>query len=544
MRTIIIGAVALGASCAARLKRLDPTHEVVLLEKGNYASFANCGLPYFVGDEIKQQENLLVVDKSVFINRFNIDLRTRSEVIRITPKENKVLILDHDANKTYELEYDNLVLAMGADAITPRIEGVDNPHVHFLKTVDDAVKLKDDMKTAKSIAVVGGGFIGLEAMENLININKEVHLIEGRPSVSTLDYDMALILEDLIRKHGVNLHLNTLVQGIKEDSDGKLIVNTSTGDIKVDEVLLAIGVKPNTKLAVDAGIELDENRIIKVDDNLRTNYKNIYAGGDLVSNYEAISNHLVYIPLANYANKHGRIIANNIKGIESKRQKITMASVFKCFEYTVASVGLGEVMANKFELESDVLYQNGPSHATYYPGATRVHSKLRYSKDGKILGAQMLGQNLVEKRIDVLSSLLLHDATYMDLMEVESCYAPPYGSAKDILNFYGFMIDNTINGGLKSIEPLKLKEIENEVFILDVRDPYSYKLHHIANAYNIPSDQLRQRANELPKNSTIYVYCNVGITSYNAICLLKEYGFKDLVNVSGGYTLYSEMFKN
>lgn len=543
MRTIIIGAVALGASCAARLKRLNPNHEVILLEKGNYASFANCGLPYFVGDEIKEKEKLLVVDKATFVNRYNIDLRLNSEVIKITPKENEVIILNHEENKQYSLKYDNLVLAMGADAITPPIEGIYNEGIYYLKTVDDAIKLKDKMNNAKKVAVIGGGFIGLEAMENIAGLNKEVHLFEGRASISNLDYDMALILHGVLKQHGVTLHLNTMVNKIEKVGE-KLIVNTNNNEhFEFDAIVMAIGVKPNVGLAKDAGVKLDQNNTIEVDDFLKTNYGNIYAGGDLVSNYDAISDHLVYVPLANYANKHGRIIANNIEGIKSRRQKISLASVFKLFDYTVSSCGLNETLLNKFGIKYHALYQNANSHATYYSGATPIHAKILFDDNGKILGGQMIGKNLVEKRIDVLSNLLLKGCTYHDLMEVESSYAPPYLSAKDILNFFGFMIDNTLNLGIKSISPLDIDKIKDDIYLIDVRGKAMHDLGHIGNAINIPLDQLRNNIDKLPKDKTIYIHCQVGITSYNACCLLKGLGF-DVVNVSGGYSLYKLMTSN
>ena len=542
MKTVIVGAVALGASCAARLRRVNPNEEIILLDKGSYASFANCGLPYFVGDEIKTQDGLLVVGPAVFTNRFKIDLRLNSEVTAIDPKANSVTVVNNKTNETYTLEYDNLVLAMGADAIVPRIPGIDDENIFYLKTVDDAVGLKQKVSGLKDVAVIGGGFIGLEAMENLVTIGKTVHLIEGKPSVSNLDYDMACILHGIIKDHGVDLHLGTMVESI-ERKGKKLIVHTTTGDVETEAVVMSIGVKPNVKLAKDAGIELDENGTIKVNDRLETNYKNIYAGGDLVSNYDAITNNLVYVPLANYANKHGRIIANNIAGKNYTRQKITMAAVFKLFEYTVASVGLGEGMLNKFGIESHMLYQNAQSHATYYPGATPIMAKMRYSKEGKIYGAQMIGKNLVEKRIDVLSAMLLKgNCTYEDLLQVESSYAPPFGAAKDILNHFGFMIDNEINCGLKTIDPLAIDKIKDQVFLIDVRGPQMHEKGHIGNAINIPIDCIRDNLDKLPKDQTIYVHCQVGLTSYNACCILRGLGY-DVVNVSGGYSLYSLMTK-
>lgn len=541
MRTIIIGAVALGASCAARLKRLNPNHEIILLEKGDYASFANCGLPYFVGDEIKSKDNLLVVDKSVFINRFQIDLRIRHEAIKIYPEKNMVEVFNHISGEKYNLNYDNLVLAMGADAFKPNVPGIDDKNVYYLKTVQDAITLKEKIIGAKKVCVVGGGFIGLEVMENLINTNKIVDLIEAKPTVSNLDYDMGLILDKIIKNNKVNIHTSTMLQSIIREGDN-LIIKTDKGDIYCDAVVMAIGVRPNTNIAIEAGIKLDFNKTIDVNEYLQTNYPNIYCGGDLISNFESISGHLVYVPLANYANKHGRIIANNIHGIKCKRQKISMASVFKLFDYTVSSVGLNETMCNKFNIKFNVLYQNANSHASYYPNATPIYAKILYDDNGKILGGQMIGKNLVEKRIDVLSNILLHGGNYLDLMEVESSYAPPYSSAKDILNFFGFMIDNVINGKLKSITPIEIDKIKDKVFILDVRGPLSHAQGHIGNAINIPLDCLRQNLDLLPKDQTIYIHCQVGITSYNACCILKALGY-DVCNVSGGWSLYSLMCK-
>ena len=543
MKIVIIGAVALGASCAARLKRLNPSYEVILLEKGNYASFANCGLPYFLSDTIKNKGDLLVTSKEIFTNRFQIDLRIRNEALKIDPHNKKVEVLDHNTNETYMLDYDKLVLAMGTEAIKPRIEGIDDKAVHYLKTIDDAVSLKSSLKDAKKVAVIGGGFIGLEAMENLVEMGKKVTLIEAKPSVSTLDFDMAQIIHKIIRGYGVDLQLETMVQGIKRLEDGTVDVLTNKGKVNVDQVLMSVGVKPLTQIAVDAGIEIDENRTIKVNDFLQTNFPDIYAGGDLVSNQEAISNHSVYVPLANYANKHGRIIANNIHfGNKQTRQHITMASVFKLFNYTIAAVGLGEFMANKFGIQSKALIQVANSHAAYYPGATPIFGKIRFNNEGTILGGQFIGTDLVEKRVDSLSAYLLRGCTYLDLMENESSYAPPFNAAKDILNMFGFMIDNVVNMNLKTITPIELKKIENDVFILDVRNKEAYRHGHIANAINIPLDELREHLDELPKDQTIYVNCVVGHTSYNAICILRDLGY-DLVNITGGYTAYQTMLK-
>ena len=536
MRTVIVGAVALGATCGARLKRLDPKHEVILLDKGRNASFAHCGLPYYIGNEVEHSENLLIAKKSVFLNRFNIDLRLNSEVVKIDPANKTVTVFDHIKDEKYKLEYDNLVLAMGATAVKPKFPGIVDKDIFYFKTIEDAIELKDKVANFKRVAVVGGGFIGIEAMESLVANNIQVELIEELPHVTNVDYDMACIAHKIIKDHGVNLHVNTKVLQVKRTTEG-LVIKTTNGDITVDGIVMAVGVKPCTKIAVEAGIELEEDGTIKVDDHLRTNYPNIYAGGDLVSNYDSICNHLVYAPFATFATKHARIIANNIKGYNYKRPKITLASVLKLFDYTIASVGLNEEYCKKYNIESQCLYQCANSHAKYYPNLDTIYAKIRFDNSGRILGAIMIGKENVEKRIDELSALLQKKCTYQDLMDVESSYAPPYNTPKDILNYFGYMIDNELNYNIHSITPLEAKQLPKDSFILDVRSNNSYNKGHLENSINIPIDLLRSKMKDLPLGKPIYVYCNTGIKAYNASCILKRYGY-NVINISGGYRLF------
>lgn len=535
MKTIIIGGVALGASCAARLKRLRPLDEVIIIEKGKYPSFANCGLPYFLSGEIKDISDLIVTDVQTLKNKYGIDVRINHEVINIFPNLNKIKVKNLLTNETFELSYDNLVLAMGAKEIDLGFKNIDN--VYFLRTIEDAARLKDRLKTIKEITVVGGGFIGLEAIDNILKMNVKVNLIEAKDHLSNLDKDMATFLKKILINKGVNLYLNEKLLNITTNQDKTLTIKTNKSIIKSEAVLLSIGVKPNVDLIRNSAIELDEFNAVKVNDKLQTNFKNIYAGGDLITNKCVVNDEYVYSPLAGFANKHGRIIANNIANLEYFRQKVTLASVFKFDEYTFASVGLNEDLLKRFNMKYHSIYQNGNSHATYYPNATSVITKILYDDNGKILGGQFIGKNLVDKRLDVLSNIILKGGTYKDLMEIESCYSPLYSSAKDILNFSGFIIDNILNMNLKTISPIDIKQIENDVFIIDVRNKSMYDKGHIGNAINIPLESLLNNLDKLDKNKTIYIHCQVGITSYNACCKLKALGY-DVCNVMGGYSLY------
>ncbi len=535
MKTIIIGGVALGASCAARLKRLRPLDEVIIIEKGKYPSFANCGLPYFLSGEIKDTSDLIVTDVQTLKNKYGIDVRINHEVINVFPNLNKIEVKNLLTTETFGLSYDNLVLAMGAKEIDLGYKNIDN--VYFLRTIDDAARLKDRLKTIKEITVVGGGFIGLEAIDNILKMNVKVNLIEAKDHLSNLDKDMATFLKKILINKGVNLYLNEKLLNITENKDKTLTIKTNKSLIKSEAVLLSIGVKPNIDLIRNSAIELDEFNAIKVNDKLQTNFKNIYAGGDLITNKCVVNDEYIYSPLAGFANKHGRIIANNIANLEYFRQKVTLASVFKFDEYTFASVGLNEDLLKKFNMKYHSIYQNGNSHATYYPNATSVITKILYDDNGKILGGQFIGKNLVDKRLDVLSNIILKGGTYKDLMEIESCYSPIYSSAKDILDFSGFIIDNILNMNLKTISPIDIKQIENDVFIIDVRNKSMYDKGHIGNAINIPLESLLNNLDKLDKNKTIYIHCQVGITSYNACCKLKALGY-DVCNVMGGYSLY------
>ena len=535
MKTIIIGGVALGASCAARLKRLRPLDEVIIIEKGKYPSFANCGLPYFLSGEIKDISDLIVTDVQTLKNKYGIDVRINHEVINIFPNLNKIKVKNLLTNETFELSYDNLVLAMGAKEIDLGFKNIDN--VYFLRTIEDAARLKDKLKTIKEITVVGGGFIGLEAIDNILKMNVKVNLIEAKDHLSNLDKDMATFLKKILIDKGVNLYLNEKLVNITTNQDKTLTIKTNKSLIKSEAVLLSIGVKPNVDLIRNSAVELDEFNAVKVNDKLQTNFKNIYAGGDLITNKCVVNDEYVYSPLAGFANKHGRIIANNIANLEYFRQKVTLASVFKFDEYTFASVGLNEDLLKRFNMKYHSIYQNGNSHATYYPNATSVITKILYDDNGKILGGQFIGKNLVDKRLDVLSNIILKGGTYKDLMEIESCYSPIYSSAKDILNFSGFIIDNILNMKLKTISPIDIKQIENDAFIIDVRNKTMYDKGHIGNAINIPLESLLNNLDKLGKNKTIYIHCQVGITSYNACCKLKALGY-DVCNVMGGYSLY------
>lgn len=542
-KVVIVGGVAGGASAAARLRRLDENAEIVMFEKGEFISFANCGLPYYVSGEIKEQSALTLQTPKSFNARFNVDVRILSEVIAINPDEKKVTVKKVVDGTTYEESYDELVLSMGADPIRPNIKGIESNKVFTIRNIPDTLRLKEyvDYKKPQRAVVVGGGFIGLEIAENIKAVGVDVTIVEmSNQVIAPIDYDMAAEVHCHLRSKGVKLMLNSALEEI-EEKDNALEVTISGKKVETDMVVMAIGVKPESKMAVEAGIEVNSRGAIKVDSHMRTNIKNIYAIGDVIEITNFITKEKSYVPLAGPANKQGRIVADNICGLGTVYTGTQGSSVMKVFDITVASTGLNEKEAKRQGLDYGKVYTYSANHATYYPGATMMAIKTIYEKKtGKILGAQIVGRDGVDKRCDVYAVAIRANMTAYDLTNLELCYAPPYGSAKDPVNMAGYVIENTLTGKVEHIcwDDLEAAKADENGMLLDVRTEAEVANGGIIDGFiNIPVDNLRERLSELDKSKTIYITCQIGLRGYIAARILSQLGYK-CKNFGGGYRFY------
>ena len=529
MRVIIIGGGACGASCATRLRRLDENCEITILERTNEVSIANCGLPYYCSDVINDREKILVSNPQKFKNMFNIDIRLNTEVVEINREEKYVL-----SNLGEKFYYDKLVLAQGGNPIISPLEGINNKNIFTVRTLDDADKIKNyiSKNNVKSAIVIGAGFIGIEMAENLAHLGINTKVVElSNQILAPVDYEVACFAQNEMRVNGVELILS---DGVKRFSDGEIELNSSKR-FEYDIAILAIGVKPEITLAQNAGLET--NRGIKVNDKMQTSDENIYAGGDSVEIKSFVTDNDVLIPLAGPANRQGRIIADNICGIHSTYKKSQGTSVLKVFDYTVACTGYNEKILKRENISYWKILTFGNSHAGYYPDATSTFYKLLFNNDGKILGAQAVGQEGVEKRIDVISSIMRNNGSVQELLDSELCYAPPYSSAKDPINILGMCADNVLKGFVK---PAFYEDLEGS-FVIDVRIPESFNTKTIEGAINIPIETLRNRLDEIPKDKKVILICNSGYTSYLASRILIQNGFNNVYSFMGGMKLYSEI---
>ena len=538
MKTIIIGGVAGGASAAARLRRLDEAAEIIILERGEFISFANCGLPYFIGGEITDRKMLTLQTPSSFKARFNIDVRVFSEAIKISPDTKTVTVKNLNTGTTYEEGYDNLILSPGAEPIKPNIVGIDGDNVFTLRNIPDTLKIKSYIETTepKSAVVVGGGYIGVEMAENLAKAGLEVSIVElADHLIAPLDFDMAADVHRYIKEKGIRLYLNN---GVKAIDGGKIIFRN--GEISADMVIMSVGVRPETSLAKDCGIALNSRGSIVVDSRMRTNIPNIFAVGDAVEVKNYVTKAAAFIPLAGPANKQGRIAADNIAGFDSEYKGTQGSAVLKLFDMTVATTGLNEKSAEAAGIDFDKIYTYSASHASYYPGGNMMSVKILWDKKTlKIIGAQIVGFDGVDKRMDVIASAIRFGAKVTDLAELELCYAPPYGSAKDPVNMAGFVAENIISGKVKQFFWHDVESLprDGSVTPLDVRTATERTRGHIDGFTHIPLDSLRKRINELPKDKPVYVHCHSGLRSYIACCILAGNGF-DCYNLAGGWRLY------
>lgn len=540
-KILIVGGVAGGASTAARLRRMDEEAEIVLFERGEYISFANCGLPYYVGDIIKDREALLVQTPQGMSRRFNIDVRVNSEVIHIDSYKKQVEILDHVTGITYDESYDRLVLSPGANPIKPPIPGIDRENVFVVRNIPDTFRITNYIQrySPKKAAVIGGGFIGLEMAENLMLKGLDVSIIEMANQVMPpIDYDMAAFVHPYMKQKGIRLYLSDGAQEIKHNNNKTIIKLRSGEQVEADLIVLAIGVKPDVTLAKDAALEIGPTGGIRVDKYLRTSDPDIYAIGDAVEVMDFVNGHPAVIPLAGPANKQGRIVANNICGIEDAYDGTQGTSIVKLFDMVIASTGNNEKILKKYDIPYIRSYTHSPSHAGYYPGAGLVSIKLLFRPDdGRILGAQIIGSDGVDKRIDVLSTAIRAGLTVYDLEELELAYAPPFSSVKDPVNMAGYVASNILKGDHPVIYWDEIDDLTDEQVIVDVRTGAEYGQGAIPGAWNIPLDTLRDRIDELPRDKEIIIYCRVGLRGYLAARILMQNGFK-VRNLSGGYITY------
>ncbi len=544
MRYIIVGGVAGGASTAARLRRLDEHAEIVLFEKGSYISYANCGLPYYIGDVITDRNKLFVQTAASFKDRFNIDARVQNEVLAIMPEKKLVQVKDLKTGLDYELSYDKLVLSPGAEPIRPPLEGINSEGIFTLRNVLDTDRIKayvSKFPQGKAV-IIGAGFIGLEMAENLHHLGMHVSIIEMGPQIlAPVDFPIAAIAQQHIRSKGVDLKLKTAVMGFEKTENGLKVFMKDELPMEADIVILSIGVKPDTRLAVAAGIELGSARGILVNDYLQTSNEDIYAVGDAIEFTNPITHHSMPTYLAGPANKQGRICANNlVLGNRSKYNGSINTAIVKIFDLTVAVAGVASKHLTAAKIEHLVSTTHSGSHAGYYPGSEQMTIQINFAPaDGKLLGAQIIGTDGVDKRIDTLSSVIQRGSTIEELTEFEHAYAPPYSSAKDPVNMAGYVAENILQKRLHVIPWSAVKDISKEDLLIDVRTALEFVEGNIPGSINIPVDELRNRLDEIEKNKYIFIYCQIGLRGYLAQRILLQNGFQHVQNISGGYKLWS-----
>ena len=539
MKTLIVGGVAGGASAAARLRRLDENAEIIMFERGDYISFANCGLPYYIGGEIKDKNMLTLQTPQSFRQRFNIDVRIKSEVTGINPEKNTVTVTNNGI--TYEENYDNLILSMGAEPIKPNIEGINSDRIFTLRNIPDTYRITDFIiKNKPQTAVIaGGGYIGVEMAENLKNCGLNVYIVElADHLIAPLDFDMACEVQEYLQRNGINVIVNNGIKSIK--SNEKLTCVLENGEIQTDMLIMSVGVKPETKIASDCGIKTNNRGAIITDRNMKTNIENIYAVGDAVEVIDYVTGNSSYVPLAGPANKQGRIAADNICGINSEYTGTQGSSVLKIFDMTAAVTGINERAAKAAGINYDKTYTYSASHASYYPGAMNMSVKILWDKESKkLLGAQIVGYEGVDKRMDVIATSIRFGAKVTDLVNLELCYAPPFSSAKDPVNMAGFVAENVITNKVKQFfwDDVDKLPRDGSVTLLDVRTNTEVMGGKINGFMHIPLDSLRDNINKIPKDKPVYVHCHSGLRSYIASRILTGIGY-DCYNLAGGYRFY------
>ena len=543
MKVVIVGGVAGGATAAARIRRLDEQADIVIFERSGFVSYANCGLPYYIGGVITDQRELTLQTPESFFARFRIDVRVRHEVTAIHPENKTVSITNLETGEQFEEHYDKLLLSPGARPTQPRLAGAKHERIFTLRTVEDTLRIRRfvEEKQPKSAVLAGGGFIGLEMAENLRELGVEVTIVQRADQVlPPLDYDMAAQIHTLLRSHGVHLKLGSAVAGF--ESSGEQVVTLLEGEqpLHSDMVLLAIGVTPDTALAREAGLTLGQKGAIRVNDRMETSVPDIYAVGDAVEVEHFVTKERAVVALAGPANRQGRIAADNICGGDSRYSGAQGSSVIKLFELTAASTGINERSAQAAGIDYDKVILSPEHHASYYPGSQTMTMKVLWEKDTlRLLGAQIVGRGGVDKRIDVLATAIRSGMKATELAELDLAYAPPYSSAKDPVNMAGFMIENIAEGSVKQFHWTDIEALtqDGSVTLLDVRTAGEYRRGHAEGFVNLPVDELRERLEEIDRSKPVYVMCQSGLRSYVACRLLTQHGF-DCYNFSGGYRFY------
>ena len=543
MKVIIVCGVAGGATAAARIRRLDEQAEIVVFERSGYISYANCGLPYYLGDVITDPDELTLQTPESFYRRFRVDMNVRHEVIAIHPERKTVTVRNLDTDTEFEESYDKLILSPGAKPTQPDMPGVEIKNVFTLRTVEDTFRIKDYIKKnhPHSVVLAGGGFISLELAENLKELGMDVTIVQnGKQLMNPFDADMASFIHNELRRHGVNLVFGHTVTGFTKHDGGVEVMLKDNCSLRADMAVLAIGVTPDTELARSAGLELGLKGSIVVNDKMETSVPDIYAAGDAVQVKNFVTGEEDLIALAGPANKQGRIIADNICGLNSRYNGSQGSSVIKVFDLTAATTGINEKRAAKSGIDADSVILSPMSHAGYYPGGKVMTMKVVFEKETyRLLGAQIIGYGGVDKRIDVIATAIRAGMKATELKELDLAYAPPYSSAKDPVNMVGFIVDNIANSGLKQWHVGDADKLprDGSVTLLDTRTVGEFSRGHIEGFYNIPVDELRERINEIPEGKPVYVICQSGLRSYIACRILQGYEY-DAFNFAGGFRFY------
>lgn len=535
-RVLVVGGVAGGASVAARVRRLDESAEIIMFEKGPHVSFSNCSLPYHLSGIVEDSEKLVLMSPEMFKNRYNIEARVYQEVIQINREKKTITVKNLMTNQTYEEKYDKLVLSPGASPIRPNIEGINNSNVFTVRNVVDIKNINSYIKQngIKDIAVIGGGFIGVEVAENLKLANINVTLVEFANQVmAPFDYDMAQILHKEMVDHGVELVLD---DGLAQIGDGYITTNSGK-KMDAQAVVLAIGVRPETSLAETGGLEIGETGAIKVDHNYLTSDKDIYAVGDAIEVYHRLLHKPTKLALAGPAQKQARAAADHMYGIPSRNIGVIGSSSIHLFDLNAASTGLNARTAKEAGILHDYVYLMPGDKVGLMPNSNPMHFKLVYEyPTGRILGAQAIGKGNVDKRIDVIATMITMNGTLEDLKELELSYSPMLGTAKDVVNHAALVGLNLLQGRYKEVKVSQVRElVESNAFIIDAREEGEYNAGHLKNAVNIPLSEFRQRLDEIPKNQAVYVHCRSGQRSYNMVMALQHLGFTNVYNISGSY---------
>ena len=548
-KILIIGGVAGGASAAARLRRNSEEDNIIMFEKGPHVSFSNCSLPYHLSGVIKEAKDLVLMSPELFLKQYNIDARVNSEVISIDRKNKTVTVKRMDTGENYTEKYDKLILSPGASPILPKISGIENVNVFTVRNVVDIDKLNQFIKRidTKEVTVIGGGFVGVEVAENLCESGYEVSLIEAANQIlRPFDYDMVQIFHKVFLDHNVNLILGDKVEKFEENK----VVLASGKKVNASAVVMAIGVSPETYLAKEAGLEIGETGAIKVDKNYQTSDSDIYAVGDAIEVYHALTHSMTKLSLAGPALKQARSVADHINNKTTQNKGYIGSSAIKVFEYNGAATGLNEALieANNMKIKYDIVRTILSDKVGIMADAAPMNFKLLFEvPSGKILGAQAIGKGDVTKRVDIIATVIKFGGTVEDLKDLELCYAPPFSTAKDIVNYAGYVGSNLLNGDYKQVNVDRVRElVENGDVIIDVREPHEYQNGHIKGAKNIPLSEFRERMDEIPKDKPVYLHCRSGQRSYNAVLALQNEGYKNVYNITGSFLGLSfyEYFNN